>query len=265
MRVCTIASGSSGNCTYVGSRDTHILIDAGISGKRIEAGLNAAHLTAKDLSGILITHEHIDHIRGLGVMARRHEIPIYISENTYKAVMRDCRIKEIPDHLICLISANSDFMIGDLNISPFSVSHDAADPLGFRLSNNGKSFAAATDLGQYDENTVRILKDLDVLLLEANHDIKMLEAGPYPYHLKRRILSEKGHLSNESAGQLLNDVLHDKMKHIILGHLSRENNYPELEYQTVRSEISLGDCPYRAEDVSLMIAKRDMPGSVLEW
>ena len=265
MRVCTIASGSSGNCTYVGSDNTHILIDAGISGKKIEKGLEEAEIKPNELSGILVTHEHIDHINGLGVMARRYGIPIYTSSKTYEAVTATAKVGNIPDGLFRSIEADTPFIIGDLGIDPFSTSHDAADPMGFRVELNGKAFASATDLGYYNDYIVSKLKNLDVLLIESNHDVNMLEAGAYPYQLKRRILGDKGHLSNSTAGLLLNEILHDGMKHIMLGHLSKENNYPALAFQTVCYEITFGKCKYKAEDFSMEIAKRDEAGQVIEW
>ncbi len=265
MRICTIASGSSGNCIYVGTDHTHLLIDAGISGKRIETGLAEAGLSGKDIDAVLVTHEHADHIRGLGVLSRKLGKPVYTTEKTWKAASADSRIGKLPEGLFQKICPDEAFTVGDVRIRAFSTSHDAADPVGFRLEADRKSFAVATDLGYYNDYTVRQLQKLDVLLIESNHDVRMLEAGSYPYYLKRRILSDKGHLSNESAGHLLNEVLHDGMRHIILGHLSKENNYPALAYETVCSEITFGACPYKAGDFHIEIASREEPGTLIEW
>ena len=236
MRMVSIASGSSGNCIYVGSDETHILIDAGISNKRIEKGLNEIGVTGNDLDGILITHEHSDHIKGLGVLARKYGTPIYSTKETLEEIGNVKSLGDYPRELFRPICHDVDFYIGDLEIKPFRIDHDAANPVAYRVQNNRRSVAVATDMGHYS---------------------KMLEAGPYPYYLKRRILGDYGHLSNENAGRLLNCILHDNLKHIFLGHLSKENNYEELAYETVRLEISQGDSPYTASDFPITVAKRD--------
>ena len=138
-----------------------------------------------------------------------------------------------------------------------NISHDAADPVAYKIRQQEKNVAVMTDLGTYDDHIVEKLQNVDVLLLEANHDVRMLQAGAYPYPLKQRILGDKGHLSNERSGQLLGKVLHDHLKHIVLGHLSKENNYPELAYETVRLEVELGDNPYKGDDFPMFVAKRD--------
>ncbi|MDO4620918.1 MAG: MBL fold metallo-hydrolase [Lachnospiraceae bacterium] len=259
MKFCSIASGSSGNCIYAGSAGTSVLIDAGISGKRIEQGLGMIEQSTGDIDGILVTHEHSDHIKGVGVLARRYGIPIYGTRGTLGALGKMTTVGKIPEEQLHVIEADHPFAIGDLTIEPFAISHDAAEPVGYRISHNGKCAAVATDMGCYDEQTIRYLSGLDVLLLESNHDVHMLEAGPYPYYLKRRILGEKGHLSNETAGQLLGRVLHEGIRNIYLGHLSRENNYEALAYETVRDEVTLGDNPWKADDFKITIAHRDRP------
>lgn len=257
MRMCSIASGSSGNCIYIGSESNHILIDAGISGKRVEAGLKELKLKGEDVNGILITHEHSDHIKGLGVLARKYEIPIYATPGTTAAIQEMDGLGKINEELFVEIRADVPFDIGDLRISPFSISHDAAEPVAYRITCGSRSAAVATDLGVYSDYTVEHLRELDVLLLEANHDIHMLEVGGYPYYLKRRIAGERGHLSNESAGKLLCQVLHDNLKAIFLGHLSKENNYAELACETVKLEVQLGDTPYQPGDFPISAARRD--------
>lgn len=257
MRMCSIASGSSGNCIYIGSENNHILIDAGISGKRVEAGLKELELKGTDVNGILITHEHSDHIKGLGVLARKYEIPIYATPGTAAAIREMDGLGKINGELFVEIQADTPFDIGDLKLSPFSISHDAAEPVAYRITCEGRSAAVATDLGVYTDYTVDHLKELDVLLLEANHDIHMLEVGGYPYYLKRRIAGERGHLSNESAGKLLCQVLHDNLKAVLLGHLSKENNYAELARETVKLEVQLGDTPYQPGDFPIGVASRD--------
>ncbi|MBQ6376178.1 MAG: MBL fold metallo-hydrolase [Lachnospiraceae bacterium] len=263
MKFCSIASGSSGNCIFAGSAGTSVLIDAGLSGKKIDAGLRTIDMTTTDIDGILVTHEHADHVKGLGVLARRYGIPIYATEGTIRAITENAAIGKIPSGILHTVCADRPFMLGDIEISPFSISHDAAEPVGYRLEHNGKTCAVATDMGCYDEYTVDHLRNLDVLLLESNHDVHMLEAGRYPYYLKRRILSEKGHLSNETAGQLLCRVLHEGISRIYLGHLSHENNYEDLAFATVCDEVTMGDNPWCSGDFRISIAHRDVPGEAV--
>lgn len=257
MKICSIASGSSGNCICVGSESATLLVDAGISGKRVEQGLNTIDMTTKDVDAILVTHEHSDHIKGLGVLARKHEIPIYATSGTLDAVMSYSSLGKIPDGIFHVIEEDKAFAVKDLTIEPFRISHDAAQPVGYRISSEEKSVGIATDMGKYTNYIVDKLKGLDVLLLEANHDVRMLQVGSYPYYLKQRILGDRGHLSNETAGRLLCEILHDKMRSIMLGHLSRENNYADLAYETVCSEVTMGDNPYQSKDFEISVARRD--------
>ena len=257
MRFCSIASGSSGNCIYVGTQETHLLIDAGISGRRIEKGLNELDLTGKDVDGILITHEHSDHIGGLGVISRKYQIPIYTTGGTADAISRSKGLGQLPQGLIREIREDEPFQIKDLKVNAFTIPHDAAQPVGFRIEHDSSSVGIATDLGKYNDYIVEHLQGLDALLLEANHDIRMLQVGKYPYYLKQRILGDRGHLSNENAGRLLCRLLHDNLKAVFLGHLSKENNYEQLAYETVCSEVTLGDNPYRSGDFRIQVARRD--------
>ncbi|MFG6333766.1 MAG: MBL fold metallo-hydrolase [Lachnospiraceae bacterium] len=265
MRLCSIASGSSGNCIYTGSGHTHLLVDAGISAKRVEAGLRALQVDGKEIDGLLITHEHSDHIQGAGVLARRYGIPIYATGGTIARMKTVKSLGAVDESLYHVICADRRFTIGDVEVEPFSVSHDAAEPVAYRFTCGNRSVAVATDMGVYTDYIVERLQGLDVLLLEANHDIRMLQAGPYPYLLKQRILGECGHLSNESAGQLLCRLLHDRMKKIYLGHLSKENNYAELAYETVKLEIDLGAVKYKAGDFDIQVAERDCRSEICEW
>lgn len=264
MRLCSIASGSSGNCIYVGSEATHLLVDVGISGKRTETGLSSLGVSPRDLDGILITHEHADHIAGIGVMARKYQVPIYATCGTIKAMKECSSIGRIDENLLVEIQADKKLTIKDIVVNPMRISHDAAEPVAYRFSYGSKKVAICTDLGVYNDYTVECLKGMDALLLEANHDVKMLQVGPYPYYLKQRILGDRGHLSNENSGKLLSRILHDKLKTIILGHLSKENNLPELAYEAVRMEITLGENPYKAEDFDIQVAKRSEISPVIQ-
>lgn len=263
MRLCSIASGSSGNCIYVGNDNTHILVDTGISKKRIDEGLHELGVKGEELNGILITHEHSDHIQGLGVFSRKYQIPIYATKGTIAGIKAYKSLGNLPDGLLHEIEVDKNFNVGDIEVHPFAISHDANQPSGYRMNYQEKSVAVATDLGKYDEYIVENLTNLDALLLEANHDIHMLEVGPYPYVLKRRVMGDKGHLSNELSGRLLCDILHEKLQGVVLGHLSKENNYAELAYETVKLEITMGNNPYKGDDIPLFVAKRDSISNVI--
>jgi phosphoribosyl 1,2-cyclic phosphodiesterase len=240
------------------------LVDAGISGKRIECGLHELELDGRDLDGILITHEHSDHIQGLGVLARKYEIPIYATRGTIEEIKCTSKLGKMDEDLFCEIAADKRLTIKDLVIQPMRISHDAAEPVAFRFAYGDKRVAVCTDLGTYNDYTVECLKGMDAILLEANHDVNMLQVGPYPYYLKQRILGERGHLSNENSGRLLCRVLHDHLKTVLLGHLSKENNLPELAFESVRMEIGMGEKAYRAGDFDIRVARRDEKSDVIE-
>ncbi len=256
MELCSIASGSSGNCICVGTADSHLLVDAGISGKRIETGLNSAGLKTSEMKAVLVTHEHIDHIAGLGVIARRYGLPIYGTKATLDAVLSVKSVGKIDESLLNPVIPGQDFQIGDMTVHPISISHDAADPVAYIMKTDSQKIGVITDLGKYDDSMISELQNLDILLLEANHDVRMLQTGSYPYPLKQRILGDRGHLSNVLSGQLLGRLLHDRFKAVVLGHLSKENNYAELAYETVRLEVSMGENPYKGDDFPIYVAKR---------
>lgn len=241
-----------------------MLVDVGISCKRIEQGLKKAELTGKDISAVFITHEHSDHIQGLGVLARKYGIPMYATKGTIDGIMHGAKnLGGFDTGLFRELKVDEDFKLEDLTIHPFRISHDAKEPCGYRFESEGSKAAVATDMGTFNPYIVQNLQGLDAILLEANHDIRMLQAGPYTYALKQRILSDRGHLSNDNSGLLLNQILHDNMKYILLGHLSKENNMPELAYETVKLEINAADTPFRAEMLDLRVASRSEAGEVL--
>ena len=265
MDFCTIASGSSGNCTYAGTGRTAVMIDAGISAKRIEKGLYSLDRKPEEIDAILVTHEHSDHIAGLGVLARRYHIPIYATPGTAEYIYSCASLGKIDPALLHYIHADETFRIGDLEIEPFRISHDAAQPVGYRISDGRTNMAVATDMGCYDDYIVEKLKNLDGILLEANHDVNMLQVGRYPYQLKLRIMGDRGHLSNENAGKLLSRIVHDNLKYVFLGHLSKDNNYEELALETVKNEVTGGDNPYRASDFNIQVASRDHISQVADF
>lgn len=256
MRLCSIASGSSGNCIYVGTDDTHVIIDAGISGKRIEEGLNRIGLKTDEIDALLITHEHSDHIASVGVLARKYGIPMYATKGTIQGILQQKYLGAIDTSLFNEIAADNDFSINDICVRPIEVSHDANEPVAYRIENGKVSVGVCTDLGTYTDRIVEGFSGLDALFLEANHDVNMLQVGKYPYVLKQRILSDRGHLSNENCGRLLCRLLHDDMKSIMLGHLSAENNLAELAYEAVRLEIMMDECKYEPTDFEIRVAKR---------
>lgn len=264
MRLVSIASGSSGNCIYIGSERTHILIDAGISNKRIEQGLNEIGVKGSEIAAVAITHEHSDHVKGLGVLARKHHVPIYATKETLEEIRKLKYLGEYPKELCHVVIPDVGTVIGDLELLPFSIGHDAANPVAYRVKNGRRQLAVATDIGHYDQYTVDHLRELDAVLLEANHDVNMLMTGPYPYYLKRRILGDLGHLSNENAGRLLSSILNGHMKQVLLGHLSKENNYEELACETVKLEIDESGGPFRASDIPIAVAGRDKMSQIVD-
>lgn len=256
MNFMTIASGSSGNCIYVGTDSTSILVDVGISKKKIVEELNDINLDIRDVSGIFITHEHIDHIKGLGVISRAYNIPIYATEDTIDMIKQTSSLGTIDSDLFNSIVPDEMYSIGDINIKAHSIWHDAADPVCYSFFNNNNKVSIATDLGDYDDYIINNLKESDVLLVEANHDVRMLQAGFYPYNLKQRILGKRGHLSNEAGGKLIKELLNDHIKSIFLGHLSADNNYPELAYETVKCELADNKFSKDVRNFNLQVAKR---------
>lgn len=231
MRMCSLTSGSSGNCIYVGNKDTDILVDCGASGKYIKDALDNIGVDIPE--AIVITHEHCDHISGLGILQRRYNIPMFMTSDTLRMVRYDSKLGKLNTDLLFEIERDKPFNVGNLEITPFRINHDALEPVAFRISSNNKSVAIATDMGEFDDYTIDNLKGLDAVLLEANHDVRLLEYGSYTYDLKQRIRSSLGHLSNEDSARLLCEIASERLKHVFLGHLSGENNYPILAKNTV--------------------------------
>ena len=262
MRMMSIASGSSGNCIYIGTDTTHLLIDDGLSKKKVLEGLAKLDLKAEDIDAVLVTHEHDDHVTGLGVLERFREIPVYGTRGTLERIIKNRKLGELPDGIFKPFIAGDTLTFGDITVSSTSVSHDAADPVAYTFSSGDSRAGIITDLGYYSDEIIKNFSELDSVLIESNHDINMLMTGPYPYMLKQRILGSKGHLSNADCGQLLGNILADRTCNIFLGHLSKENNFPELAYETVRLEINLSDIRFKAEDFNIRVADRSMPSDI---
>ena len=231
MDFAPLFSGSSGNATYVRIQDTRLLVDAGVSGARIAAELKKLDVAPDMLDALLVTHEHADHIAGIGVLSRRYHLPVYATQGTWEAMAG--KVGAIDPANRRVIPAGQDFYLNQVEVTPFPIPHDAAEPVGYAFAAQGIKVAVATDLGHLSDSWMDPLEGGDLLLLESNHDVEMLKAGRYPYELKRRILGRKGHLSNEDAARAAQELAARGVKRILLGHLSRENNFPELAYRTV--------------------------------
>lgn len=254
IKFCSLSSGSSGNCQYIETDKIKILIDGGLSGKKIEGLLSSIDVCPTAIDSILVTHEHIDHIRGVGVLSRRYDIPIYANEKTWMKM--EGIIGEIKESNIKIIESNKEFQLGDLDIHSFEVFHDAAEPVGYCIYNKNVKISIITDTGWVNDSMKRIIKGSSLYLMESNHDIKMLKEGKYPWYLKKRILSNKGHLSNIDAGKTLSEVLAGNGEVVLLAHLSKENNRPSIAYETVRECIvDYGINVHR--DIALDLTYRD--------
>lgn len=236
LRFATVASSSKGNCIYVGSEHTNILIDAGLSGKRIEEGLKALELTGNDIDAIFVTHEHRDHVAGIGVMSRRFDIPVYATEGTWSSMPSD--IGKFRHNMEKLVYADETIAFNDICIKPFSIPHDAAEPVGYSVFNDKNKITVATDIGHISDTVAENIKGSSLILLESNHDVNMLKSGAYPLSLKQRILSDYGHLSNENAGKFITNVADSILKYVFLGHLSQDNNTPRVAFDTVSSIVT---------------------------
>ena len=265
MKFYSIASGSSGNCIYVASERTRLLVDVGISKKRIEETLSMIEVSPQSLDGIFITHEHSDHIKGLGVMMRKYRLPVFATPGTIEQILKCRSLGEIDSELLQPITRDEQVIVGDISVLPVRTSHDAAEPVAYRFTCEGKRVAVLTDLGTYDEHIVATMQNLDGILIEANHDVRMLQVGSYPYYLKQRILGDQGHLSNEVSGQLLCELIHDNMKMIMLGHLSQENNLEELAFETIRQEIECSAREHGCRELCIDVAKRNDPSRLYEF
>jgi len=266
MKFCPLASGSSGNCVYIGSGETHLLVDAGLSGKRIEAALNSIKIPAQGLMGIFLTHEHSDHASGAGVMSRRFDIPVFATPKTWRYFMRHGTIGKVSDNLQRIIEPNMPIKVGDMEIIPFEIPHDASQPVGYHLCTIGDKHrlqaAVATDMGYVTDNVRSILRDVQVMLIESNHDVEMLDNGSYPQMLKDRVKGSLGHLSNVAAGALLAEIAmsdHCDCRHVFLGHLSEENNRPMIALDTVESILEANGVKLRVS-----VAERHEPSEMVE-
>ncbi len=256
-----LSSGSSGNCLFIEYKGTSILVDAGFSAKRIEYLLSEIGKSPKDLDGIFVSHEHADHIKGAGTMSRKHNLPIYANDGTWKVMIQKCG--KIKDENIKVFDSDKFLSFGSMDILPIKVHHDANEPVGFVFYLGNKKITTMTDTGIVDDKMAYEIKGSDIYYLEANHDLEALKRGPYPYPLKLRVMGKMGHLSNDQSAEALADALEGKEEHVYLGHLSETNNTPELSRLTIDSYLkSLG--LDTTKDIHLDVADRHNPSGIVE-
>lgn len=256
VKFYSLVSGSSGNCSVISDGKTNILIDCGINGKVCETQLSKVGIRADGINAILITHEHTDHISGIGVMSRRYNIPIFANKKTWEGIWSSkCNVGKITDENIRIIENDVEFEIGTIGACAFKTPHDSAESVGYNIFIDSDKFSVATDMGRVDKGVVARLLGSKSVLLEANHDIEMLKNGIYPYWLKQRVLGDFGHLSNESSAKIAACLAKNGTKHITLGHLSHENNSPNMAYSTVQKTLNK-DGARIGEDVFLSVADR---------
>ena len=258
---CSFSSGSSGNCYMVKSNTTALLVDAGISGKKIWEGLDRTQTPREMVTALLITHEHSDHTKSVATVAKKQkDLCVYASEGTWDKISAPVD----PQRRRCF-QAGDVFEIGDIQVKTFRVSHDAADPVGYSFYAGDRQISIVTDTGYVREETMEEMTGADILVLEANHDVDMLRIGKYPWFLKQRVLSDEGHLSNEAAGNALVDLIsrREKERCVLLAHLSRENNFPEMAYQTVKNILEEANY-YIGKHVFLDTLLRDTVSSLYE-
>lgn len=261
MKFCPLYSGSSGNSILIASDNARILIDAGLPGKKIDEAVNMVGEDPKKIDGIFITHEHSDHIKGVGILSRKYDIPIYACSETWQAM--EASLGKIKEHNIKIMDRRSTVNIKDLSIKSFNIPHDAVAPVGYTVMSKDKQVSIATDFGTFTEEIHDNIKNSEIILLESNHDVNMLKFGPYPYTLKRRILSEIGHLSNEDCGNAILQILKSGLgKKIVLGHLSNTNNHPDLAFQTVLNVLEEKGVK-QGEDVVISMANRKEPSKIM--
>lgn len=250
MKYCSIASGSNGNCYYIAAGDDAILVDVGINAKHIELRMQNLAIAPSSIKAIFITHEHTDHIRGLSVFSKRYQIPVYITAGSYKG----SRL-HLPEELVQIIPADARIRVGNLTVMGIPKYHDAKEPCSFVVTDGQWNIAILTDIGRGCDNVKHVIQHSDVLLLESNYDEEMLRTGRYSYFLKNRISSGWGHISNKTALELFLEYKSERLKHLILGHLSGENNTVDIVHSTFT--------PY-CSNIQLSIATRDRETAIFD-
>lgn len=260
IKFCSLYSGSTGNSLLVQSNKTNILFDAGVSAKKITEALTSINVNPLDIDAIVVSHEHTDHIQGLGTFSKKFDVPVFANEKTWNA-MKAQKDKISPSN-INIFTNHKDFNINELRILPFSTPHDAADSCGFNVYNNDKKLSIATDLGHITEDIMGYLKNSSFVMLESNYEPEVLKCCCYPFPLKTRIAGPTGHLSNNIAGKTIAQLMNSGLKSVVLGHLSKESNFPELAYNTVLEELSKYD--YNKNSININVASRFEPTDFFE-
>jgi len=258
MKFCVLGSGSKGNATYLESGGTSILIDAGMSGKELDKRLSAIGVELSAIDAILVTHEHNDHIQGVGILSRRACIPVYANSATFSAAAK------IVNRLFSYneFETGGTFFFRNLEIHPFSISHDTEDPVGFRISDGEVSFGYCTDTGKVSRLMLHRLASCQALVLESNHDIEMLQNGTYPPYMKQRIRSSQGHLDNTQTAIFLKELVHKKLQHVVLAHLSEENNHPEIAFHAAAEALN-SNFGCREDNVQISVACQGSVGELI--
>lgn len=259
LKFCSLYSGSSGNSLLVQSENTNLLIDAGVSCKKIEIALNSINVLPENLDGILISHEHTDHVQSLGTLAKKYNLPVFVNQETLDNMPK--QKDKIPEENIKYFKTSNKFEINDLNIFPFSIPHDAANPCGFNIIKDSKKISIATDIGHISKKTLKHLENSLFVLLESNYDPEVLKCAPYPYSLKNRIAGSTGHLSNEMAGKTISYLSKCGLKYAMLGHLSNHSNFPELAYKTVLEQLIQDN--YDDSKLQICVANRDNHSKII--
>ncbi len=259
FKFCSLYSGSSGNSLFIETQNTKLLIDAGVSSKKIENALNDINIDPSTLDGILVTHEHIDHVQGLGTLSKKFDLPVFVNQETLDAMPK--QKDKISEKNVKTFKISDKFEIGDLEIKPFSIPHDAANPCGFNIWKDNKKISIATDIGHMTNPILKSLEESLFIMLEANYDPEVLRCSPYPFTLKSRIAGPTGHLPNEMAGKTISHLLKSGLKNAMLGHLSKQSNFPELAYKTVVDELISNN--YNEDCISLCVASRDNHSKII--
>lgn len=259
FKFCSLFSGSTGNSLLIETDNSKILIDAGESAKKIVSALSLLNVDITDINAILVTHEHSDHVKSLGTLSKKYNIPVYATQNTWNA-MPEQKEKILQENQNTFI-VNKDFEVNDLSFTPFHIPHDAADPCGFNISHKNNKISIATDLGHITPEIMNNLEKSSFILLESNYDPNILKYSKYPFYLKQRIAGPEGHLSNNTSGEIISNLMKTGLNSVMLGHLSKENNFPELAYKTVVEKII--DNHHDESDIRINVAKRDGPSSII--
>lgn len=257
FRFTVLASGSTGNATLVQSGGKTVLVDAGLSAKKLEELMYLQGVTGGDLDALLITHEHSDHIKGLNALARKYELPVFANKATWGALERHAT--HVPQERRMVMATGEEIQFGSMRVQSYPISHDAAEPVGYTFTDDGYKLSLATDLGYVSDMVRRSIIDSDVLVLESNHDPEMLRMGRYPWNIKRRILSDIGHLSNEAAGEALCELMTDRTRRVYLAHLSLNHNMMDLARLTVNQVMEDRGRFFRRDEHPLRDTYPDKP------